>query len=138
MKRANLINVAFVICLGCSPVKMSLVEKGDAGEAVENAIADFTSSQIVNKDQNGICNVSVKSLSNGQGNVGDGVCPKEKVVLNKKLVSVEPLMNARAKAGCDFDIRSGVPASQISSVPGKINSGQNYDLTITVSNEKKP
>ncbi len=51
--------------MACSPVKMTLVEKGGANEAIENAIADFTNLQKVNNGRNRIYNVSVKNLSNG-------------------------------------------------------------------------
>lgn len=73
-----------------------------------------------------------------QGNVGDGVSPGGPVQLNGKLVPVKTLMNARAKAIYNFLLGQGVPAVQLQYGPGKINDGAHYDLTITVTNGKKP
>jgi hypothetical protein len=73
-----------------------------------------------------------------QGNVGDGVSPGGPGQLNGNLVSVKTLMSARAKDIYDFLLGKGVPAVQLQYGPGKINQGAHYDLTITVTNGKKP
>jgi hypothetical protein len=54
------------------------------------------------------------------------------------LVSVKTLMSARAKATYNFLPGKGVSAAQLQYGPGKINQGAHYDLTITVTNDKKP
>jgi hypothetical protein len=73
-----------------------------------------------------------------QGNVGDGVSPDDPVQLNGNLVPVNTLMSARARAIYNFLKGKGVPAVQLQYGPGKINQGTHYDLTITVTNGKKP